>query len=176
MGLLKILCAFKMFIQDKHFKIMLRHEDRKSKFSFIEIPKEKKYFESPITAILGLVLIFLVMSVFFYLTSHKDFIIKVAVFAFIFGLYKIFLAFAKPILALNENGIELRAISLPWRAIRTIELQWKSKVLYLTLNLKNGKVVKEKVENLSFQKDYIFLENIIRSFRKKHRKEFIFKK
>ncbi|WP_326986126.1 hypothetical protein [Chryseobacterium sp. MP_3.2] len=116
------------------------------------------------------------MAIIFYLTSYKDFIIRVAVFALLFGLYKIFLAFTIPIIALNSTGIELRAINIPWKNIRSIDYIWKSRVLFLSIKLKNDKMVKEKVSNLSFQKDFIYLEAIIRAFRKKYRKAFIHRK
>ena len=102
--------------------------------------------------------------------------IKVAVFALLFGLYKIYLAFTKPIIALNARGIELRAINIPWKNMRSIDYKWKSRILFLSIKLKSGKMVKEKVSNLSFQKDFIYLESIIRAFRKKYRKAFVYRK
>ncbi|MEC5157104.1 hypothetical protein RCH13_001003 [Chryseobacterium sp. MP_3.2] len=165
-----------MEFYNQKFRIQRWHESRSFKYSRVEIGNEKKYFESPLNALIVFVLTFLILAIIFYLTSYKDFIIRVAVFALLFGLYKIFLAFTIPIIALNSTGIELRAINIPWKNIRSIDYIWKSRVLFLSIKLKNDKMVKEKVSNLSFQKDFIYLEAIIRAFRKKYRKAFIHRK
>lgn len=165
-----------MDFYNQKFRIRRLHESRSFKYSRVEIETEKKYFESPFNALILFVLTFLILAIIFYLTRYKDFMIKVAVFALLFGLYKIYLAFTKPIIALNARGIELRAINIPWKNMRSIDYKWKSRILFLSIKLKSGKMVKKKVSNLSFQKDFIYLESIIRAFRKKYRKAFVYRK
>ena len=165
-----------MLVTDKNIKLKLRHEIRYYSFSVRDIPQEKKYYESPWNSLFGLLVVLVIAAIIFYFSSHKDVVIKVALFSIVFCCYKIFLAFTKPIIALNKNGIELRAVNIPWRNISSLDLIWNSHNLYLEFRLKNGKVTKEKVENLNFQLDYIYLEPIIRSFRRKNRTKYIFKK
>lgn len=165
-----------MDFHKQQLRIQRLHDSRSFKYSRVEIENEKKYFESPFYDFIVFVLTFLILAIVFYLTSYKDFMIKVAVFALLFGLYKIFLAFTKPIIALNSKGIELRSISIPWKNIRSIDYKRRSRVLFISIKLKSGKMIKEKVSNLSFQKDFIYLEAIIRAFRKKYRKEYVYRK
>ena len=156
-------------------KINAIHNQRFRQFYFKEIPTEKKYFEPKSTVFLSFGFLLLLTSVIFFNTDYKNQVLKIAIFALIFSGYKIYQAFFVPILRLDKNGIEVRAIRIPWKNIKKVKLNWKQKSLHLTFNLVNKKVVHEKVEPFNFL-EYIYLHQTIRGFKAKYRKKYILKK
>ena len=142
-------------------------------FSVWKISGEKKFYESKINSFITLGATIMILGVLFFFTDYKENILKVGIFAVFFNLYKIYQAYFVPILLLNENGIELRAVKIPWTNIKRIELNWQNHNFRLKITLINQKVMNEKIEGFHFMNS-IYLGPTIRAFKRKYRNKYTF--
>lgn len=164
-----------MKVENKYFKKNQIKIRRFCRFGTVQIPDEKKYFESIRKAIILFLIAIILLTVFFTFSNHKDFVVKIGIFALFFNFYQFYKVFRIPLLKLNKMGIELRPINIPWKNIKKIRTNWNSHCFHLEIHLMNGKIVKEKLTEFSIY-DYVTISPIIKAFQKKYRNQFIFKK
>lgn len=156
-------------------RIRTLHFCRFNRFSLIEIPKEKRYIESKTNSFIILIATIVLVGISLYATDYNENTVKIGIFALLFNLYKIYQVYFSPLLILNEKGVELRAVRVTWKKIKKIEISWKQSNLHFQINLLNGKVVNEKIENFQFM-EYINLYPTLRAFKRKHRYKYTVKK
>jgi hypothetical protein len=164
-----------MKVENKYFKKNLIRIRRFCRFGTVELPDEKKYYESIRKAIIHFLITIILITVFFTFSNHKDFVVRIGIFALFFNFYQFYKVFTIPLLVLNKKGMELRPINIPWKNIKKVRTNWKNHCFNLQIQLMNGKIVKEKLTEFSIY-DYMIISTIIKAFQKKYRNQFIFKK
>ena len=153
--------------------VKLRHGIRSFRFKTREIPTEKKYVESVKNSlvILGGTVFIALLSLYF--SNYSQNVLKISIFAILINCYKIFQVLTVPLLKLDETGLQLRTVKIPWNRIKKFDLNWNNRMLNLEILLNNGKIANEKVEYFHFM-DYVYLHQFIRAFKKKYRNKYKF--
>ena len=154
--------------------VKLRNGIRSFRFKTREIPTEKKQVESVKNSlvILGGTVFIALLSLYF--SNYSQNVLKISIFAILINCYKIFQVLTVPLLKLDETGLQLRTVKIPWNRIKKIHTKWNERgILNLEIYLENGKVVKEKVENLQIV-DEFYVHQFIRAFKKKYRNKYKF--
>ncbi|WP_407481684.1 hypothetical protein [Elizabethkingia meningoseptica] len=160
-------------MKNKDIGIKSLHLRRLHSFKSFEDILPQKYFKPKIPAIIMSVTIIIVFLILFFFTNYKRIVLNIGIFAVFFSLYRVYEAYTKPCLVMNDNEIIFRNVRVGWKKIKRINTSYdlKKQKANFQILLKENIIMEQKIENFSFF-DYMGLPCRIRTFKKKNRDKY----
>lgn len=164
-----------MKTKDKNTRLKAIHLQRFYKFRVLNGAFPKKYFASRGFSLLLFGLTLIILLLLFFFTDYKDKVVKLGCVVIFLSLYKIYKNFMEPSLIINDEGITFKSARFNWSKIKKIgnSYDFQHRVLSFTITSRENIITTEKVEDFPFS-EYIGTILAIRTFRKKHRKPYVF--